>query len=154
MQYDIKWWSWLYLAVLACTERQWAILCCSGIGLHWAVINCTDLNELYWAALGIADISHYRHYQRLCTFFKPVYFFVLRSQSFGYFVANFCTFWCTFQGLDNVVVYQNWQIPGMGVWADLYIFKGCETTSEWEKNSCAFQDLNRCTIVQLLPFWY
>ena len=26
---------------------------------------------------------------------------------FGYFVANLCTFWCTFTGLNNAVVYQN-----------------------------------------------
>ena len=30
----------------------------------------------------------------------------------GYFVANLRTFWCTFTGLNNVVVSQNWQISG------------------------------------------
>ena len=29
---------------------------------------------------------------------------------FGYFVANLCTSQCTFTGLDNAVVCQNWQI--------------------------------------------
>ena len=31
----------------------------------------------------------------------------------GCFVANLRTLWCTFTGLNNAVVYQNWQIWGM-----------------------------------------
>ena len=30
-----------------------------------------------------------------------------KGEILGYFVANLCTFWCTFTGLNNAVVYQN-----------------------------------------------
>ena len=47
----------------------------------------------------IADISHYRHYQRWCTFFKSVPF-LHRERTLlaciGYFVTNSRTFWCPF----------------------------------------------------------
>ena len=44
-----------------------------------------------------------------------VYFFqtdVLFS-NLGYFAVNLRIFWCTFTGLNNAVVYQNWEIWGM-----------------------------------------
>ena len=33
---------------------------------------------------------------------------------FGYFVTKLSTFWCTYTGLNNAVVYQNWKISSMG----------------------------------------
>ena len=57
----------------------------------------------------IADICHHRHHRRWCTFFRPVPFFALRPRNFG----KFMHFWCTFTGLHNVVVSQNWQISGI-----------------------------------------
>ena len=35
------------------------------------------------------------------------------SANLGYFVANLRPFWCTFTGLNNAVVSQNWQISVM-----------------------------------------
>ena len=63
-----------------------------------------------------AHISPHRHYRRWCTFFKSVYFFASKTQNlglfgqYGYFVANLCTFWYTFTGQNNAVVYQCGQI--------------------------------------------
>ena len=51
----------------------------------------------------IADICHNRHNRPWCTFFKPV----------PCLIANLCIFWCTFTGLNNAVVSQNWQLSGM-----------------------------------------
>ena len=51
---------------------------------------------------GIAHISHYRHYQQWCTFFKLVPLSALNAKFwpglaiFGYFIANLRTFWCQF----------------------------------------------------------
>ena len=51
---------------------------------------------------------------------KLVYFVAIRTRNFaylanfGYFVAKLCTSWCTYTGLNNMVVYQNWKISGMG----------------------------------------
>ena len=56
----------------------------------------------------IADISHYRHYQRKCTFFKVVYFWVditqkMLSRIYGVF----------FKGSNNAVVYRSCKILRM-----------------------------------------
>ena len=33
----------------------------------------------------------------------------------GYFEANLCTLWCTFTGLNNTIMHQNWQLWGMNI---------------------------------------
>ena len=45
----------------------------------------SQTNELQWT---IAHISHYRHYLRWCTFFKPAYFFPQRTRK-GMLLAKF-----------------------------------------------------------------
>ena len=50
-----------------------------------------------------ADISQHRQHWQWCTFFTPVYFLALRTQNFGYFVANLRTFGCT--EIDRYIRY-------------------------------------------------
>lgn len=57
--------------------------------------------------------SNNSHFEMPCP--KPVPFFAQRTL-FGYiFAVNLRIFWCTFTGLNNVVVSQNWQISFMVV---------------------------------------
>ena len=68
--------------------------------------------------LDTADISYHRNHRRWCTFSNQCTF-KDRGRAilayFGYLVANLRTFWCTFTGLNNALVYQNWLIWGMNL---------------------------------------
>ena len=69
-------------------------------------------NRLKWVTIlycsaHIADTCHSCYNRRCCTFSSRWAFF-LRA----HFVANLLTCWCTFTGLNNAVVSQNWQISG------------------------------------------
>ena len=64
-----------------------------------------------------ADICHDRHYRQWCTLFKPMYFFLKRTQNLGPFCPIlsqiYALFGVLFTGLNSMVGCQNWQTSGM-----------------------------------------
>ena len=58
-------------------------------------------------------VMYYTATPRVVFFFEASVPFSKILSHLGYFVSNLRTCWCTFPGLNNVVVYQNWQMWGM-----------------------------------------